>query len=169
MTDFDDDLPHISDEELVALERTTPMLVRIRRFAEGFDNTPWFANLGEAPTPGLRAAAERYLDGLGFPDAARAALATARAEGLSDDAAGLGGFLRSQFDVRSTTPQEGAGPDAVLSRAEAAVKEGRVADALAELEALPEVARAEMTDWMGQAQSRADVLDAIATLTETYQ
>lgn len=103
-----------------------------------------------------------------FPAAARAALATARAEGVSDDAGGLGGFLRSQFDVRSTSPKEGSGPDAVLSRAEAAVKEGRVADALAELEALPEVARAELTDWTALATERADVLDAIATLSETY-
>jgi hypothetical protein len=55
-----------------------------------------------------------------------------------------------------------------LSRAEAAIKAGRVADALAELEALPEVARAEMTDWTARATQRADVLDAIATLSETF-
>ncbi len=103
-----------------------------------------------------------------FPAVARAALATARSEGLSDDAGGLGGFLRNQFDVRSTAPQEGPGPDAVLSRAEAAVKEGRVADALAEIEALPEVARAELIDWTARASERADVLAAIATLSETY-
>ena len=56
-----------------------------------------------------------------------------------------------------------------MSRAEAAVKEGRVADALAEIEALPEVARAEITEWTARAQERADVLDAIAILSETYQ
>lgn len=104
-----------------------------------------------------------------FPDAARAALAKARSEGLSDDAGGLGGFLRSQFDVRSTAPREGSGPDAILSRAEAAVKEGRTADALAELEALPDVAGAELTDWTARATQRAAVLDAIATLSETYK
>jgi hypothetical protein len=103
-----------------------------------------------------------------FPAAARAALATARAEGVSDDAGGIGGFFRNQFDVRSTAPQEGPGPDAVLSRAEAAIKEGRVADALAEIEALPEVVRAEMTDWTALATERAHVLDAISTLSETY-
>ena len=103
-----------------------------------------------------------------FPAAARAALATARAEGVSDDAGGIGGFLRNQFDVRSTAPQEGPGPDAVLSRAEAAIKEGRVADALAEIEALPEVVRAEMTDWTARATERANALDAISTLSETY-
>ncbi|MDC0116260.1 hypothetical protein OAH97_02140, partial [Octadecabacter sp.] len=103
-----------------------------------------------------------------FPAAARAALASARSEGVSDDAGGIGGFFRSQFDVRSTSPRDGTGPDAILSRAEAAVKEGRVSDALAEIDALPEVARAEMTDWTAQATERADVLNAISTLSETY-
>lgn len=123
------------------------------------------AALNDAAEAGVATTADLVAD---FPAAARAALATARAEGVSDDAGGLGGFLRSQFDVRSTTPQEGDGPDAVLSRAEGAMKEGRVADALAELEALPEVARAELTDWTARAQERSDVLDALATLSETY-
>jgi hypothetical protein len=103
-----------------------------------------------------------------FPAAARAALATARSEGVSGETGGIGGFLRNQFDVRSTAPQEGPGPDAVLSRAEAAIKEGRVADALAEIEALPEVVRAEMTDWTALATERAHALEAISTLSETY-
>jgi hypothetical protein len=121
--------------------------------------------LADAAENGVATTAQLTQD---FPIVARSALATARAEGVSDDAGGIGGFLRSQFDVRSTAPQAGAGPDAVLSRAEAAIKEGRVADALVELEALPEVARAEMTDWTARATQRADVLDAIATLSETY-
>jgi len=100
------------------------------------------AALGAAASTGVATTAQ-LVDA--FPAAARSALATARAEGLSDDAGGL-----------------------VLSRAEAAVKEGRVADALAELEALPEVARAELTDWTARASERSDVLDAIATLSETY-
>lgn len=123
------------------------------------------AALADASAEGVATTAELTA---AFPAAARAALATARSEGVSDDAGGFGGFLRSQFDVRSTAPREGSGPDAVLSRAEAAVKEGRVADALAEIEALPEVARAELTDWTAQATERADVLDALATLSETY-
>lgn len=123
------------------------------------------AALSAAANEGVATSAQLVSD---FPEAARAALATARAEGVSDDASGLGGFLRSQFDVRSTAPREGAGPDAVLSRAEAAVKDGRISDALAEIEALPEVARAELTDWTARATMRADVLDAIASLSETY-
>lgn len=123
------------------------------------------AALSDAADTGVATTAQLTAD---FPAAARAALATARSEGLTEDASGVGGFLRSQFQVRSTAPQEGTGPDAVLSRAEAAAKEGRIADALAELDALPEVARAEITDWTARAQQRADVLDAIATLSETY-
>jgi len=103
------------------------------------------AALTAAAASGVATSAELAAD---FPAAARAALATARSEGVSDDANGIGGFFRSQFDVRSTAPREGSDPDAILSRAEAAVKEGRVSDALAEI--------------------GADVLDAIATLSETY-
>jgi len=128
---------------------------------EGVEIPPALVEVSEAGVPTTAALATA------FPDAARAALAAARSEGQSDDAGGLGGFLRNQFDVRSTTPQEGPGADAVLSRAEAAIKGGRVADALAEIEALPEVARAAMTEWTAQAQSRSDALAAIASLSET--
>ncbi|MEL6365898.1 MAG: hypothetical protein AAFR11_13770 [Pseudomonadota bacterium] len=65
----DDDHFDIDDDELDALERAAPLLVRVRRYAEGLNRVPWFANLGEPPTPGVRAAAERFARGLGFPDA----------------------------------------------------------------------------------------------------
>ena len=101
-----------------------------------------------------------------FPDMARAALTTARSEGVSgEEATGLAAFMRNQFDVRSTTPQEGDSADAVLSRAEAAVRTGRLSDALAEISALPEVARAEMSDWLGLAESRADAIAAVDILS----
>lgn len=100
-----------------------------------------------------------------FPDAARAALATARAEGASGEAeGGFTAFLRNQLDVRSVAPKEGNDADAVLSRAQAAINEGRLTDTLAELGALPEVARAEFTEWQGLAEARADALAAAATL-----
>lgn len=101
-----------------------------------------------------------------FPEVARAALATARSEGVSgEETSGLGAFLRNQFDVRSTTPQEGDSADAVLSRAEAAVRSGRLSDALAEISALPEVVRAEMSDWLAQAEQRADAIAAVDILS----
>lgn len=100
-----------------------------------------------------------------FPEFARAALATARSEGASGEPeGGLTAFLRNQLDIRSVAPKEGASADAVLSRAEAALKQGRLTDTLAEVGALPEVARAELTEWQGLAEARADALAAAATL-----
>ncbi|WP_333713794.1 COG4223 family protein [Yoonia sp.] len=103
-----------------------------------------------------------------FPDAARAALATARSEGVAgEETSGIGAFLRNQFDVRSTAPREGDSADAVLSRAEAALRGGRLSDALAELAALPEVARAEMSGWLTQAEARADAVAAVDILSSS--
>lgn len=103
-----------------------------------------------------------------FPEAARAALATARREGASGEPeGGLTAFLRNQLDVRSVAPKEGDSADAVLSRAEASLREGRLTDTLAELAALPEVARAELVEWQALAEARADALAAAATLSTT--
>lgn len=100
-----------------------------------------------------------------FPDAARAALATARAEGADgEDSGGLGAFFRNQFEVRSVAPREGDGVDATLSRAEAALRAGRLSDALAEVATLPEVSRAAMSEWTAKAELRAAALDAADTL-----
>lgn len=103
-----------------------------------------------------------------FPEAARAALAVARSEGLSgEDGGGLAAFLRTQFDVRSTTPQEGTTPDAILSRAEAAVAAGDLAAAQAEIAALPEVVRAAMGPWLTLAEARVGALAAADALSQT--
>lgn len=164
------------EQEALAAARSATARAAINRVAVAVETGAPFedalSGLSDVPAPLLAASTQGVATNKelvdAFPVAARAALATARSEGLSDDAGGIGGFLRSQFDVRSTVPIEGDGPDAILSRAEAAIEDGRVADALAEVQTLPEVARAEMTDWLSMAQERADVLSALATLTETY-
>lgn len=103
-----------------------------------------------------------------FPDKARAALGAARASGEPDEEeAGFGGFLRRQLGARSLTPKEGNGPDAVLSRAEAAVREGRLNDALGELEALPAPAQDAIQDWLDAARARADAQAAIEELSQS--
>ena len=103
-----------------------------------------------------------------FPAAARSALAAARSEGLADDGANpLTAFFREQLDVRSVEPREGDDPDAILSRAEAALADDRLTDALAEIEALPEVARAEMSGWIEQATARAAALAAAETIDQS--
>ena len=88
-----------------------------------------------------------------FPEAARKALdASLRAtggEGLGDR---LYTFLRIQTGARSLEPREGTDPDAVLSRAEAAVEVGDIAKALDELAGLPPEGQAEMADWAAGAR-----------------
>lgn len=59
----------MDERDIEALERELPALARIRRFSAALTRIPWFANLGEPLTPGARAAANTYTDGLGFPDA----------------------------------------------------------------------------------------------------
>ncbi|WP_135502852.1 COG4223 family protein [Roseovarius aestuariivivens] len=102
-----------------------------------------------------------------FPDAARAALSASRAAAAeTGQVGGFSGFLRNQLGARSLEPREGDDPDAVLSRAEAAVREGRLADALKEIEALPEPGRAALSDWVAQANRRLDAMNAAQNLSE---
>ncbi len=101
-----------------------------------------------------------------FPEAARAALAVSRLEAAAEGEGGSGfsAFLKNQLGARSLEPREGDEPDAVLSRAEAAARDGRLTDALAEIEALPESGRAEMSDWVAQTTIRLDAVAAAETL-----
>lgn len=101
-----------------------------------------------------------------FPDTARSALAAARSAGVDGDDGGVGSFLRRQLGARSVAPREGSDPDAVLSRAEAAVREGRLADALNELETLPPEAQAAMESWLSDARARADAEAAVEDLSQ---
>lgn len=90
-----------------------------------------------------------------YPDAARQALATARAEVPDEgEGGGFGSFLKRQLGARSVAPREGTDPDAVLSRAEAAVRDGRLTDALAEIETLPAPAQDTMAEWLADARAR---------------
>ena len=101
-----------------------------------------------------------------FPDISRAALAAARADAPAGAGGGFGNFLKNQLGARSVTPREGTDPDAILSRAEAALRDGRLSDAIAEVETLPEGAKAPMADWLSDAQARQAAQDAVQTLTQ---
>ncbi len=90
----------------------------------------------------------------GFPQAAHAAIrAAAEAESGGGLVSTFGGFLKSQVATRALTPQEGDSANAIQSRAEAALKAGDLATALAELSALP-AASPEMDDWIARAETR---------------
>lgn len=93
-----------------------------------------------------------------FPDASRDALRAVR-DGASGDGGGIGGVLEKMFEVRSVEPREGDDADAVLSRAEAAVRAGDIRTALAEIEALPEVAKEVLSDWVTDAETRISALE----------
>ena len=102
----------------------------------------------------------------GFPDAARAALdASLRASKGDTWTERVSVFLRGQTGTRSLIPREGTDPDAVLSRAEAAVTAGDLALALTELAALPDAGKAAMADWLGLAAQRQDAVAAVQALT----
>jgi len=101
-----------------------------------------------------------------FPEAAREALAAARtAEG--SESGGFGAFLKSQLGARSLEPREGTDPDAVLSRMEAAAREGRLGDVMAEAEGLPEEAKAPLQDWLDSAKARQAATEAAEALNQT--
>lgn len=103
-----------------------------------------------------------------FPDAARAALEAALRANMGESwAERVGSFLRSQTGVRSLTPREGGDPDAILSRAEAALATGDLNTALTELNALPPEAAAQMQAWRALAAQRQAALMAVADLAKT--
>ena len=101
-----------------------------------------------------------------FPAAARAALDEGLKATVGDGWADrLTSFLQSETGARSLQPREGTDADAILSRAEAALNDGQIGPALAELSALPEAAKAPMTDWLAAATLRVSAVEAVATLT----
>ncbi|MEP5731299.1 MAG: mitofilin family membrane protein [Sulfitobacter sp.] len=102
----------------------------------------------------------------GFPDAARDALSAARSAGVDEGTGGVSGFLRRQLGARSTAPREGSDPDAVLSRAEAAVREGQLDEAFNEIESLPPEVLAVMDGWLAQARARLGAENAVKDLSQ---
>ncbi len=98
-----------------------------------------------------------------FPAAAR--LALERTASVDTDASTpdrIGAFLRNQLGVRSLAPRDGDDPDAILSRAEAALNAGDLATALQEIDTLPADGQAALDDWSAQAGARLAAEHAIA-------
>ncbi len=78
----------------------------------------------------------------------------------------LTGFLRAQLGMRSLRPREGNEPEAILARAEAALQEGDLARALAELDSLPPAGLEAMASWRAKAEQRLAALALLARLEE---
>lgn len=75
-------------------------------------------------------------------------------------------FFRTQLGTRSLEPKEGDDPDAILSRAEAALKAGQLDTALAELAAMPEAGQPALAPWIASANARRDALAAATELSQ---
>ncbi|WP_173487883.1 MULTISPECIES: COG4223 family protein [unclassified Aliiroseovarius] len=106
-----------------------------------------------------------------FPEAARAALdASVRSAVAAGEMDRVSAFFRLQLGTRSLSPKEGTDPDAILSRAEAALKTGQLEAALAELATMPEAGQPALGDWIAAATTRKDALtagDALAQLVNS--
>ncbi len=101
-----------------------------------------------------------------FPDAARTALTAAiRAETGDAPMERLTAFLRVQSGVRSLTPREGDDPDAVLSRVEAALRNGDLEAALTEAGGFDGPGREALAEWEAMARARIAALDAASAVS----
>ena len=113
---------------------------------------------------GVASFAELQLE---FPAAARVALnAAVRADVAAGRQSRLSGFLRTQLGARSLEPRQGNDPDAILSRAEAALRAGDLGKSLRELELLPAAGAEQMAGWMDKARAHQRAAAAVAALAE---
>lgn len=105
-----------------------------------------------------------------FPEAAHDAIRASILASAGDGVfASISAFTKAQVAGRSLTPQEGVGPDAVLSRAEAALKQDDLDKALAEIDALPAAAMSPDGDgamdlWLANATELQNTLNAFNAL-----
>lgn len=106
----------------------------------------------------------------GFAEAARTALGLARRETAGQSLGEkMGAFLLAQTGARSVEPREGDDPDAVLSRAQAAVDAGDFAAAVAGIAGLTPEAQAAMQPWVTLAQERLAAAEAVAALAASVK
>ncbi|WP_157946876.1 hypothetical protein [Thalassobius sp. I31.1] len=101
----------------------------------------------------------------GFIAPARDAIAASLAANVEDGSVSrVGGFLRDRLGLRSLTPQDGEDANAILSRAEFALQERRIADAITEIAALPQDGQDLMAAWVAEATQRMAALAALSEL-----
>lgn len=120
-------------------------------------------NLNDAAQDGVATMAALHTD---FPPAARNALAAARVQG-EPGSRSFGAFLQRQLGARSVAPREGDDPDAILSRAEAALTKGDLSRALDEIADLPDVAKPPLAEWTDRAQTRLSAIRAADDLAQS--
>lgn len=163
-----------ADAEAVA--KTAEARAALGRLQAALDSGSAYASalpaLGQVPEI-LTANAETGLPTLAalqdsFPEAARAALEAALRANMGESwTERVTSFLRSQTGARSLAPREGSDPDAILSRAEAALASGDLATALTEITTLPAEAQTALEGWRSTAETRMAAQQAVAGLAAT--
>ncbi|MEJ6392955.1 hypothetical protein V8J82_06810 [Gymnodinialimonas sp. 2305UL16-5] len=162
-------------QETAAATQAQAALSRVQiAMASGAPFADALADLPVEAPDALAAAAETGVPTLeelqrSFPAMAHATLSQAIRENAEDGSTAerVGAFFSAQLAGRSTEPREGTDPDAILSRAEAAVRAGDLETALTEIEALPPGARALLDDWASDVADRAAADAALADLAAT--
>ena len=180
--ELDAALARLTEAEAIAATRSAEAEAEAARLARSAGLTalrqamesgqPFAQELAALDDAGLQAALGAQADtGLptlaalqaGFADPARETLRLAREQA---DADGWGDrlvdFLAEQTEARPLTPREGDGADAILSRAEFALSEGRVADALTELSSLDPAVFPPMQGWADLAAAHVSGHAALA-------
>ena len=145
-------------EVAAALESGAPFVAALNALPTPPDALVSVAGEGVPTLAALRAA---------FPDAARGALQ--EAQDVPADASAterMAAFLRKQTNARSLSPREGEDPDAILSRAEAALNSGDLTSALSELSGLSPEASQSLSDWISQAETRVAATSAAQSLRD---
>lgn len=161
-------------DQAVAAAASARRAAAVDRISAAFDSGAPYASAAAELGPDLPPALAEYAAAgiptipdlqTSFDDAARQALEDALRANMGESWTDrVSNFLRSQTGLRSLTPREGDDPDAILSRAEAALAAGRIADALAELDAMPDAGKPALADWIAEARKRTAAEDALSQL-----
>ncbi|WP_435165198.1 COG4223 family protein [Falsirhodobacter sp. 1013] len=142
-----------------ALDSGTPYGAAVQEIQEAGLEVPQPLADGASGVPALTTLQQE------FPEASRAALEESlKVDGGNGVGNRLGAFLRAQTGARSLEPREGNDPDAILSRAEAAVQGGNLPLALDEIGHLPLEGQAALSDWRAKAERRMGAVDALAQM-----
>jgi len=100
-----------------------------------------------------------------FPALAHEAIRTDIRQSSDESALGqFGAFLQSQVASRSLTPQQGTSTDAILSRAEAALRQDDLGQALRHMRTVSVPAAEIYADWVALAQARQSAMDGFEVL-----
>lgn len=100
-----------------------------------------------------------------FPFLAHEAIRADIRQNSDDSTLGqFGSFLQAQVASRSLTPQDGTSTDAILSRAEDALRQGDLDLALRHMRTLSVSSSEIYADWLGQARARQAALGGYQTL-----